>query len=342
MKIYLASNQSLMINRGGPSYKLIQLHSELSRLGIDVQFFDMWNADNKYEKDELFHIFTAGIGVYHLAENIIQNGAKFVVNPIVYNRNSYKKVRAYSTFQRIVEKMLSGTHSDFGITRKICNSAEIVLPNTIEEEKYLKNGLGVKNKFKVIHNGVEKRFLYGNSSIFTKKYGINDFLLYVGHLGQKRKNSERIIKAFSKINHPCVIIANVMNNNSGKKCIKMIKKSKNILFLNWVKHDDPLLASAYAACHTFVLPTLYETPGRAALEASLAGANVVITPFGGTKEYFADLADYVNPYSVKAIAHSLENSLNKTKNEKLKQHIQANFLWKNIAEETLKMYKQIL
>ena len=36
-------------------------------------------------------------------------------------------------------------------------------------------------------------------------------------------------------------------------------------------HDDPLLASAYAAARVFALPSWFETPGLAALEAALAG-----------------------------------------------------------------------
>jgi len=51
----------------------------------------------------------------------------------------------------------------------------------------------------------------------------------------------------------------------------------------------------------FILPTRYETPGRAALEAGLAGANVVITPYGGTREYSEEFAEYAEPHSVDSI-----------------------------------------
>ena len=77
------------------------------------------------------------------------------------------------------------------------------------------------------------------------------------------------------------------------------------------------------------------------MEAGLAGANIVITPFGGTKEYFQDFADYANPYSVKSIKEKIEKSLNKDKNEKLKNHIKENFLWSKIAQQTAEIYKQI-
>jgi glycosyltransferase involved in cell wall biosynthesis len=131
-------------------------------------------------------------------------------------------------------------------------------------------------------------------------------------------------------------------NEEGEWCRKEIAESKNIRLIEWLRHDDPLFASAYAACHTFILPTRYETPGRAALEASLAGANLVITPFGGTTEYFRNFAEYVNPHSVELIVKGIEKSLNNKKNEKLRNHIAENFVWEIIARQTAEMYRGVL
>jgi len=134
----------------------------------------------------------------------------------------------------------------------------------------------------------------------------------------------------------------VLNNAEGKYCEEEIKNSKNITLIKWLKHDDPLFASAYAACKTFILPTRYETPGRAALEAGLARANIVITPYGGTKEYFGNMVDYAEPHSEKSIKNAIENSLNKEKSDKLQRHILKNFIWEIIVERTAKMYKNVL
>ena len=119
-------------------------------------------------------------------------------------------------------------------------------------------------------------------------------------------------------------------------------KHKNILFLDEIPNDSPLLASAYAACDTFVLPSQFETPGIAALEAGLAGAKVVITPYGGTTDYFNEYAAYVNPFSVASIKKEIELSLNRAKTDELKNHIEANFLWEKIVQDTLDVYNQVL
>jgi len=343
MKIYLASYQTLMINRGGPTYKILCLKDELQKLGIDVKLFDMWDYNLAFGEDDLIHIFNANMHTYPMANNLKLYGAKYVVNPIFYSNHSAQMLHLYRILETPLQFFFKRTYSDYYFTKFICDNAVRVLPNTRDEGNLLHQGLNVNpNKIQVIHNGVEARFADGDPTLFEKKYGLKDFILYVGHLGAVRKNGPNIIEALSRIEHPAVIIADILHNKEGDRCREKLSESKNILHLNWLKHDDPVFASAYAACHTFILPTRYETPGRAALEAGLAGANVVITPYGGTREYFGDLAEYAEPSSVMSIINKTELALNKKKDTKLREHIKKYFLWDSIAKQTLEMYHKIL
>jgi glycosyltransferase involved in cell wall biosynthesis len=343
MRIFLASYQSLMLNRGGPTYKVLHLKKALEKLQVDVNLFDMWDFDLKLEKDDLVHIFNAGISTYSLAKNLTAYGAKYVVNPIFFSNHSASVLRSYQRLDNFFRKLLIRSHSDYSLSKAICDGAEKVLPNTIAEGELLNKGLWVnKNKIEVIHNGVEERFADADPTLFKKKYGMKDFILYVGHLGPDRKNGRNIIKALQKIDHPAVIIADVLHNEEGEWCRQEIARSKNITHIEWLNHNDQMFASAYAACHTFILPTKYETPGRAALEAGLAGANIVITPKGGTKDYFGEMAFYPNPLNIESIQKSITDALNTPKNDNLKNYILHNFIWSVIAKQTLEMYKNVL
>ena len=102
-----------------------------------------------------------------------------------------------------------------------------------------------------------------------------------------------------------------------------------------------MLASAYAACDVFVLPSLFETPGIAALEAGLAGAKLVITPFGGTKEYFGDHAAYCDPRSVSSIRETIRKTLALPRDTRLREHIRAKFLWEEVARQTASVYRAV-
>ena len=164
----------------------------------------------------------------------------------------------------------------------------------------------------------------------------------VGHIGPARKNILNLIHALKNIDHPAVIIGKITDSPYSKQCIEEAKKSKNILIIPGIDNNSELLASAYAAANVFVLPSLFETPGIAALEAALAGSKIVITPHGGTKDYFTTMAQYVEPYSVDSIREGIITSLNEKKNPELKEHIKKEFLWSRVAEKTLTVYKSVL
>ncbi|MFB0510011.1 MAG: glycosyltransferase, partial [bacterium] len=105
--------------------------------------------------------------------------------------------------------------------------------------------------------------------------------------------------------------------------------------------NSEMLASAYAACDVFVLPSFYETPGLAALEAGLAGAKIVITKYGGTDEYFGDYAEYIDPKKVQSIYQGLVRALAKKKDRILAEHIRTNFLWEKSAKKLIEIYTTI-
>ena len=343
MKIYFASYPSLNLTPGGPNYKITALKSALENLDLKVKYFNMWDFNFKYKEKALFHVFNASISTYPIAINLKKLGIPYVVNPIFFSNHSAKTIKFYCKLEKLSRTIFKRSYSDYELTRSVCEAAEKVLPNTMEESKLLQKALGINlNKIRVIPNGVEKRFKSADPELFQRKYNLKDFILYVGHLGPYRKNSLNIIKALQQIDHPSVVIADSLENWEGKKCLEEIEKTTRIKYLGWLDHDDPLFASAYAACNTFILPTRYETPGRAALEAGLAGAKIVITPHGGTREYFKEWAFYPNVSSVKSIKSNIIKALDSTPHPELVEHILANYTWDRIATQTLELYSELI
>ena len=220
--------------------------------------------------------------------------------------------------------------------------ADIVAPNTKKEKLLITRGLGIKeDKVIVVPNGVEERFYYAKPDLFIETYGLKDFILYTGHIGWGRKNCLRLLRVLLKLRHPAVLIGKIMDNEYGRKCLAQAQRCPWIKIIDHIPHSSPLLESAYAACQVFCLPSFYETPGLSALEAGLAGANVVITKYGGTEEYYKDLAIYVNPYSEESIEKGIKKALAKRKGSDLREHIRKNFLWLQTAERLLALYKRI-
>ena len=328
---------------GGPMMHLIQIKKHIKKLGIDIELMDMWKSRDEIFNTDLFHLHASNISLWDLANYLHSHKSKFIVTPIFFTRRSAFTIRNVCKINSIAKKLTPAIWSAYSISKDICNWAQHVLPNTNDEARLIRNGLLVPNqKITTIPNGVEKRFADSDPTKFYKKYGIKDFILNVGHIGVPRKKTLSLIRALSKIDHPAVIIGRIYPSKEADLCLEEGEKNKNLTIIPGINHDSSMLASAYAASSVFALPAMYETPGIAALEAGLAGAKVVITPYGGTKDYFKDMAIYINPYNINSIRSGIEKALNQDKDEKLKDYIGKNFLWEKVAELTANVYKKIL
>ena len=343
MKITLASYHTVNVKHGGPRTQILQTKQHLEDLGHHVKLHETWDGKPDLKSSDLFHLFASNFAVYDLARFLHIEGMPFVTSPIFFTRRSPRVIRWVLRVDTLVRKLAPGIWSDYGFTRDICHWSSAVLPNTESEQSLIIDGLGIPaEKTEVIPNGVEERFLHGDPEPFLEKYEVQDFILNVGHIGVERKNTLSLIRALETIDHPAVIIGKVTDTEEGQACLAETKKNRNLTIIKGLDHDSDLLASAYAAAKVFALPARYETPGIAALEAALAGANIVITPHGGTQDYFRKMAIYVDPYSVNDIRSGLERALNAPPDDKLKKHVQSNFLWQRVTEMTANVYQSVL
>lgn len=343
MKVTLTGFHTIMMRHAGPTTHILQMKKYLEKLGVEIELLDIWKSRREILNTDLFHIHGSDIGSYDIAGYLHSLNRKFVVRPIFFTRRSARTMKTVCKINAVAKFISPAIWSGYGITQDICKWAHRVLPNTNDEAKLIRDGLSVpEENITIIPNGVEKRFAEADPELFYKKYGVKDFILNVGHIGVLRKKTLSLIRALSKIDHPAVIIGRIFPSKEADLCIEEGKKNKNLTIITGIDHDSPMLASAYAACNVFVLPAMYETPGIAALEAGLAGAKIVITPHGGTKDYFEDMATYVDPYSIASIRNGIEIALNQKSGDRLKDHIINNFLWQKVAELTVNIYHQIL
>jgi glycosyltransferase involved in cell wall biosynthesis len=178
--------------------------------------------------------------------------------------------------------------------------------------------------------------------LFVRQYGIENFILYVGQIGPRRKNVHQLLKALELVDHPAVIIGSFDSSPSGRRCLELAKQNPRLLIIDELSHDAMLLASAYSACDVFVLPSQFETPGIAALEAASAGAKIVITPIGGTRDYFRNEAIYVDPTSAEDIAKGIQEALGRKKDGALRDRVKKEFLWDKVGEKTKQVYEHVL
>jgi glycosyltransferase involved in cell wall biosynthesis len=342
MKVLMAAAWGNSLVGGGAYIQLINTRLHLKEFGVAAELFDPWKPLSGGEFD-LVHIFGANAATYDLAVRLAERKIPFAVSPVFFSLRSPGYIRFGIRAASVAGRFFRGVWTDYGFIARICSLADAVLPNTNAEAQLIIKGMGVAPaRVHVIPNGADERFHTADPAMFRERYGIDDFILYVGNIGAGRKNALQFIKAMQEIDHPAVMIGEVQKNAYAERCIGEARRAGHITILDRMPNDSDMLASAYAACGVFALPSYFETPSIAALEAGLAGAKIVITKYGGTREYFGEFARYVDPFSLRSIRTAITRAMKVPPSDELKRHIHENYLWKNTGEKTAGLYRQIL
>jgi len=331
---------------GGAEIQILKTKEYLEKLPgdfIKIKLFDSFHDNiDDYDIIHVFQMSPECLSFFKLAK---LKGKKTILSPIYWEQPTtiWEKIgplslaRFYSNLKiyRVFTSRELYPYKDF------LEIADIILPNSNMEASLLANSFKVNvEKFFVVPNGVDRRFYEAKPDFFIKKYGVDDFILYVGKI-EPRKNVLNLLKVCRDINIPTVVIGNCQpfQNWYFLECKKIIDSSHNILLVDSVPHGSEELCSAYAAAKVFVLPSWYETPGLAALEAGLAGCNLVITSRGSTIEYFKDYAWYVNPESIVDLRKKILEAYAHPKSPELKNHVFRHYIWEIVAEKTLQAYR---
>lgn len=310
--------------------------------GVEPLLLSPWDNLQSLKLD-LVHVFGASSENVGIMKQVKSLGIPLVLSTVLYSNRSASTIRKVLKLEKFTSKLLKGFRSEFGMKADLCNMADLNLPNTPDEARLIEKAFSISpKKIQMIPNGVESRFQNATPELFIQKYGIQDFVLFAGHAGAERKNVLKLLEAAPKIHAPIVIIGTLPATEYGLKCRKLAEKSGNVLLIDTLEHHSKLLASAYAACKVFVLPSQFETPGIAAMEAALANSNIVITNRGGTKSYFGGLAEYVDPDSTDSIILGIRKALLKQPTVDLKKHILNYYTWEKVAEQTVNQYNKLV
>ena len=343
MKVGYVAPASISIVNGGIRTQANMTIDYIKAFGVDSIRLSPWDKNVDWSGLDLIHVFGATAENSGIIPRLSDLAAPIVLSPIFFSRRSAKIIRLSVSFENLISFMGNGIRSDFSLKSELCNLADRLLPNTNKEAQLIEMGFKVpSSKIKVVPNGVEKRFSEANKSLFVEKYGLDEFILFAGQANARRKNVIHLIKAACELNIPVVIIGTFGEDTYSRKCLELAHKAENIVLIDSLDHDSEMLSSAYAAAKVFILPSYYETPGIAALEAGLANTNIAITKYGGTMEYFGNHAFYLDPYSEHSIRDSINQALDAIIDPALKTHILNNYTWEKVAEQTYEQYKEVL
>lgn len=343
-KVAFTVYQSAFQSPGGGEIQLLKTKEYLEKSGIPIHCFDTWK--DKLKDFQILHTFGSVKDSLGLMEAAHALGVKNVLSTICW----YSWKSAWGTHASFSGRLAAvGRHAAKSffpfvpsMRKRMMQISDILLPNSQSEAQQLKSFFGVREeKIFVVPNGVDPSFALARPEPFIEKYKLKDFILCVGRI-EPRKNQLQVIRSLNNASVPVVFIGAPVPHHQNYYDTCRREAGKDMHFLGPIPHDSGLIASAYAACNTFLLPTWLETPGLAALEAGLAGAKVVITQEGATREYFGDYATYVNPSDWKDIRRKTLLTYQGRGTSDLKNHIQSHYLWEHTAQKTKEAYQKVL
>lgn len=211
-----------------------------------------------------------------------------------------------------------------------------------------------EEKIKVIYEGVEPYF-YPRSAQEIKrlmeKYNIDqNYFLFLGTL-EPRKNIERVVESFIRFKEETGAEQKlVITGRKGwlyKGILEQMQNSlcsQDIIFTDFVEDQD--LPSLYSGAEVFLYPSLYEGFGLPLLEAMACGVPVITSNLSSLQELAEGSALLVNPRDVNQLAQAMERLIRdqqiKTKLKKKGLERTKQFSWRKTAEQTFKLYKEIL
>lgn len=221
------------------------------------------------------------------------------------------------------------------------------------------NETGISSdKIETIYLGVDEQFrVLPQEEVenIKKKYNLPEkFILYVGS-EQSRKNFPMLIKAFKKLlkdfnlqNIKLVKVGRPQISTSQRQktfnLIYQLNLQKDIIFIDYVSEED--LTSIYNAASLFVFPSLYEGFGLPPLEAMACGTPVITSNVTSIPEVVGDGGILIDPYDIKNLANAMYEMLtnNGLSDEMIKKGLNRAkiFRWEKTANETLKVYNNVL
>lgn len=311
-----------MHTKGGGEVQLLRYVELMRARGIGIELHDIWNpAFDRIDLMHHFHLLSGGIPILQYLKEL---GIPTLVSTNMWIDDSNRSridLTEIKTFLAVADYFVTNSKAE------IINLSAQTGANT--------------HKGRVIYNGVDPKLAEPvNTEDFARILPFDGpYVLTLANI-EPRKNQLRLIEAAHMLDLPVVCLGGVRDVNYLAQCQAT---AGHFYHLGSFEHNDPILHAALQHADVFALPSTFETPGLAALEAAVCGAQIVITSGGSTHEYFGPYAHYVDPSSSDSIASGIETAFRSHLDPAdTRHHILQHFSWDVIAADLINLYRSIL
>lgn len=276
-RILITTYHEAFLVRGGGEFEIANLANSLKMHGAIADIYGPYsrNIDNY---DLIIHFSVHGGGLELL--RYIKNYGK----PIILIPNFYH---------------IKDTYLDRDLINAHVIISDIIIFKSRSEKNHFCNLFDVPDsKIRIIPYGVDSVISKkAPDKLFNKLYNIDNYAISFGII-EKNKNQLNAIRAIKDFDIPLVLVGKYRNKEYYDLCKN--EASSNFLFIESLPYHSDIMLSALQESRFFI-EVSYEPPGMSAIEAGLAGCNLVLSESDWSNEHFADYAVYVDPDDVESI-----------------------------------------
>lgn len=341
MRVLFHSYSLAHQNPGGGERVMAELKISLTKLGLDVEFFQPWIHDPA--EFDLFHYFSILESPFWRFLKNNYPKIPLVVTPTFYGGKSAAQQR----LRQIKDVILVNCRDKDVSSIRDFTLPDLFLPTTKYEAESLTRRYGISpKKMQVVPNGISSIFFGNENTNYSKTTPVDKpFVLHVGRF-HPVKRQDFLLRALRGSDITCVLVGDkiVSHPEYYESCVNLAKGQKNVHILSGIAANSPELIGLYANASLFVLPSAFETFGIAPLEAAAMGCPLLLSDQIVCPEIYRDEAEFLaidDPSKWRnAILKKISRPKRLTYEQKLRIH--SEFNWDRIAAVVAAEYASLL
>jgi glycosyltransferase involved in cell wall biosynthesis len=268
----------LFQREGGLQVQVRSTIAALRQLAIPALQVELVDPNRqRIDSYDVIHIFSAINGNYRLVELADELGVPVVLSALLSPGWSRAAAWRARLADRLVGRLTDwNVQTSYAQIKRALQLAQIVVALGPAERSALVDGFHTQQaKIRLLPNGIEPRFFNASADAFVRHTGLRGpFVLMVGAISPY-KNQLGLVRAMAKSGLAIVLIGHAQRQHQAY--LTQLLAAPAVRWLGQLEHDNPLLASAYAAASVLALPSQGEVFPLAVLESLAAGTPVVMT-----------------------------------------------------------------
>ena len=350
MRIVMATRPDAAVHFGGDLVHAEELARALRERGHEVQILSGPSSSEEYGRFDIAHFFNLHTPEFTEGEmrKARAAGVALALSPIFWDARAEWLVARSPLWSRLARavgrptavrlariRIERATRVWRTLNESILSLADVVMPSGSSEIGPLRGLRRELPPVRVVPVGIRPEAF--DPSV-PRPYptelaerGVEEYVLVAARV-DRHKNQAALCRALRGRGLRVVLAGERVDEAVAREC-----EAEGAILLGRVPREA--LLSLYAHARVHALPSFYDVPGLASLEAAAMGCGIVSTAFGTARDYFGDAAFYCDPGEDRSIRESVLDAWESGRKPGLSESVRARFTWEEAARLTVEAYE---